>query len=201
MQINIDKKSGVFLGVIAGLLLVIVGLLVFRDGDHDGMMDDSHSGMMHSSNSTSLNSSDIMFLQMMIPHHQQAVDISNLAISKSRNQELVTLAKTILTAQTAEIAQMKSWLAAAGADLDMGHEMHGMSGMLSDTELAELSNASGSNFDRLWLTGMIAHHDGAIDMTKMLEETKDPEIKAFGENVIKVQSAEIAQMKALLSKI
>ena len=201
MQINIDKKSGVFLGVIAGLLLVIVGLLVFRDGDHDGMMDDSHSGMMHSSNSTSLNSSDIMFLQMMIPHHQQAVDISNLAISKSRNQELVTLAKTILTAQTAEIAQMKSWLAAAGADLDMGHEMHGMSGMLSDTELAELSNASGSNFDRLWLTGMIAHHDGAIDMTKMLEETKDPEIKAFGENVIRVQSAEIAQMKALLSKI
>ena len=104
MQINIDKKSGVFLGVIAGLLLVIVGLLVFRDGDHDGMMDDSHSGMMHSSNSTSLNSSDIMFLQMMIPHHQQAVDISNLAISKSRNQELVTLAKTILTAQTAEIS-------------------------------------------------------------------------------------------------
>lgn len=201
MQINIDKKSGVFLGVIAGLLLVIVGLLVFSDGDHDGMMDDSHSGMMHSSNSTSLNSSDIMFLQMMIPHHQQAVDISNLAISKSRNQELVTLAKTILTAQTAEIAQMKSWLAAAGADLDMGHEMHGMSGMLSDTELAELSNASGSNFDRLWLTGMIAHHDGAIDMTKMLEETKDPEIKAFGENVIRVQSAEIAQMKALLSKI
>ena len=201
MQINIDKKSGVFLAVIAGLLLVIVGLLVFRDGDHDGMMDDSHSGMMHSSNSISLNSSDIMFLQMMIPHHQQAVDISNLAISKSRNQELVTLAKTILTAQTAEIAQMKSWLAAAGADLDMGHEMHGMSGMLSDTKLAELSNASGSNFDRLWLTGMIAHHDGAIDMTKMLEQTKDPEIKAFGENVIRVQSAEIAQMKALLSKI
>ena len=201
MQINIDKKSGVFLGIIFALILVIVGLLVFRDGDHDGMMDDSHGGMMHSSNSTSLNSSDIMFLQMMIPHHQQAVDISNLAISKSRNQELVTLAKTILTAQTAEIAQMKSWLAAAGADLDMGHEMHGMSGMLSDTELAELSNASGSNFDRLWLTGMIAHHDGAIDMTKMLEQTKDPEIKAFGENVIKVQSAEIAQMKALLSKI
>ena len=201
MQINIDKKSGVFIGVIAGLLLVIVGLLVFRDGDHDGMMDDSHGGMMHSSNSTSLNSSDIMFLQMMIPHHQQAVDISNLAINKSKNQELVTLAKAILTAQTAEIEQMKSWLAAAGAGLDMGHAMHGMSGMLSDTELAELNNASGSNFDRLWLAGMIAHHDGAIDMTKMLEETKDSEIKAFGENVIKVQSAEIAQMKALLSKV
>ena len=201
MQINIDKKSGVFIGVIAGLLLVIVGLLVFRDGDHDAMMDDSHGGMMHSNNSSSLNSSDIMFLQMMIPHHQQAVDISNLAINKSKNQELVTLAKTILTAQTAEIEQMKSWLAATGAGLDMGHEMHGMSGMLSDTELAELNKASGSNFDRLWLTGMIAHHDGAIDMTKMMEETKDPEIKAFGENVIKVQSAEIAQMKALLSKV
>jgi uncharacterized protein (DUF305 family) len=201
MQINIDKKSGIFLGIIAALILVILALLVFRDGDHEGMMDDSHGGMMHSSNSTSLNTSDIMFLQMMIPHHQQAVDISNLAISKSKNQELIKLAKTILSAQSAEIVQMKSWLAAAGAGLDMGHEMHGMSGMLSEVELTELNNASGSNFDRLWLTGMIAHHDGAIDMTKMLEETKDPEIKAFGENVIKVQSAEIAQMKALLSKV
>lgn len=201
MQINIDKKSGVFLAVIAGLLLVIVGLLVFRDGDHDGMMNDSHGGMMHSSNSNSLNSSDVMFLQMMIPHHQQAVDISKLAISKSKNQELITLANAILAAQTAEIVQMKSWLAAAGAGFDMGHEMHGMGGMLSDSELTDLNDASGRDFDRLWLTGMIAHHDGAIDMTKMLEDTKNVEVKAFGENVVKVQSAEIAQMKAMLSKI
>ena len=201
MQINIDKKTGIFLGIIAALVLVIVGLLVFRDGDHRGMKHDSHGGMMHSNNSSSLNSADIMFLQMMIPHHQQAVDISNLAIGKSKNLELVALAKGILTAQTAEIVQMKSWLAAAGAGLDMGHEMHGMSGMLSASELAELSNATGSTFDRLWLNGMIAHHDGAITMTEMLESTKNSEIKAFGENVIKVQSAEIAQMKALLSKV
>lgn len=201
MQINIDKKSGIFIGVIATLILVIVGLLVLREGDHRGMDHESHGGMMHSNNSSSLNSADIMFLQMMIPHHQQAVDISKLAISKSKNSELVALANGILTAQSAEIVQMKSWLAAAGAGLDMGHEMHGMSGMLSDSELTDLSNASGSTFDRLWLNGMIAHHDGAITMTEMLEGTQNSEIKAFGENVIKVQSAEIAQMKVLLSKV
>lgn len=200
MQIEIDKKTGIFLGIIAALLLVIVGLLAFRDGDHRGMKHDSHGGMMHSSKSTALSIDDIMFLQMMIPHHQQAVDISNLAISKSKNTELVALAKGILSAQSAEIVQMKSWLAAAGAGLEMGHEMHGMSGMLSDSELAELNSATGSKFDQLWLSGMIAHHDGAIDMTKMVEATKNSEIKAFGENVIKVQSAEIAQMKVLLSK-
>jgi len=72
--------------------------------------------------------------------------------------------------------------------------------MLSDSELAELNSASGSKFDQLWLNGMIAHHDGAIDMTNMVEATKNSEIKAFGENVIKVQSAEIAQMKELLKK-
>lgn len=201
MQINIDKKSGIFIGVIATLILVIVGLLVLREGDHRGMDHESHGGMMHSNNSSSLNSADIMFLQMMIPHHQQAVDISKLAISKSKNSELVALANGIFTAQSAEIVQMKSWLAAAGAGLDMGHEMHGMSGMLSDSELTDLSNASGSTFDRLWLNGMIAHHDGAITMTEMLEGTQNSEIKAFGENVIKVQSAEIAQMKVLLSKV
>ena len=96
---------------------------------------------------------------------------------------------------------MKSWLNSAEATTDMGHSMSGMGGMLDDAELSALSAATGKNFDTLWLTGMIGHHDGAIHMTQMIEDASNSEIKAFGENVVKDQSAQIVQMKAMLKRI
>lgn len=74
---------------------------------------------------------DIMFLQMMIPHHQQAIDMSNLALKISKNAELLDLAEVIIRDQKAEIIQMKQWLKDAGAGADPGHEMSGMGGMLT----------------------------------------------------------------------
>lgn len=152
--------------------------------------------------SSSLVGSDVMFLQMMIPHHQQAVDISELAIAQSQDAELVALATAIRDAQAAEIIQMKGWLAAAGQSETMDHSMdHGMGGMLSDDELAILQSLSGVQFDVYWLQRMVAHHEGALHMATMIEDSTASQVRTFGEDVVSVQSAQIAQMKAMLERL
>lgn len=202
MQINIDRKTGVLLGVIVLLSAAVLSLSINRN-DHDGMgRSNGHMGLgSMGSQSSQYTGADMMFLQMMIPHHQQAIDISNLALKSSQDKELLALAKIIARDQAAEIVQMKAWLKAAGASEDMGHEMHNMGGMLGDTELSALNAATGKEFDILWLKGMTDHHDGAIHMTQMIEDAKNAEIKAFGEKVIKDQSAQIAQMKEMLARL
>jgi uncharacterized protein (DUF305 family) len=201
MQINIDKKTGVLLGVIILLSTLLFTISTNRDGGSDFMGMGHGTSSTQSSSDDSYTGADIMFLQMMIPHHQQAVDISNLALKTSKDSELLALAKTIRDAQSAEIIQMKMWLKEAGAGTDMGHSMDGMGGMLDDAELSALSAATGKNFDTLWLKGMIGHHDGAIHMTTMINDAQNTEIKNFGENVVKDQSAQIKQMEAMLKRL
>ena len=202
MQINIDRKTGVLLGVIVLLAAAVVSLSINRS-DSNGMGNSSgHMGHGSSSSSNAnYTGADIMFLQMMIPHHQQAIDISNLAMKASQDAELIELAKIIARDQAAEIKQMKAWLKDAGASEDMGHAMHDMGGMLNDDELAALSAATGKEFDILWLKGMTEHHDGAIHMTQMIEDARNAEIKAFGTKVIKDQSEQIDQMKKMLARL
>lgn len=154
-----------------------------------------------SETATYLSNSDVMFLQMMIPHHEQAVEISNLALSKSSNTELLALAQRISEEQDAEIEMMRGWLQAAGEDEEMGHAMHGMDGMLSDDALSQLEQAEGSAFDRAWLNGMIEHHDGAIEMAEMIVDARDERLRAFGERIIAAQSAEIDEMKSIVKKL
>jgi uncharacterized protein (DUF305 family) len=202
MQLNIDRKTGVLLGVIVLLAAAVVSLSVNRG--EDNAMNNSSGHIGHGSSSSSnanYTGADIMFLQMMIPHHQQAIDISNLAMKASSDSELVELAKIIARDQAAEIKQMKAWLKDAGASEDMGHSMDGMGGMLNDDELAALSAATGKEFDTVWLKGMTEHHDGAIHMTQMIEDAQNADIKAFGTKVIKDQSDQIAQMKKMLARL
>ena len=201
MQINIDKKTSVFIAIIILLSTLLFTISVNRPGDNGFMGMGHHNSGNHQNSKSDYTGADIMFLQMMIPHHQQAVDISNLALKTSKDSELLELAMTIRDAQTSEITQMKSWLEDAGAGLDMGHSMDGMGGMLDDTELSALAAATGKNFDILWLKGMIGHHDGAIHMTTMIRDASNKEIKTFGENVIKDQSAQITQMEAMLKRL
>ena len=162
-------------------------------------------GSMHDHSSQAagdLSSDDIMFLQMMIPHHQQAIDMSDLALTKSADSELLALAKDIRDEQAAEIVKMKAWLDKAGADLDPGHSMgHDMGGMLSDSELAALEAATGKSFDLLWLKGMTGHHDGAIDMAAMIEDADNDEIKSFGQAIVTSQSAQNKQMAAMIKRM
>jgi len=205
MQINIDRKTGVLLGVIVLLAAAVLSLSINRgDRSNHGDMGQMSGHMGHGSSSSknaNYTGADIMFLQMMIPHHQQAIDISNLAMKSSQDAELIELAKIIARDQAAEIKQMKAWLKDAGASEDMGHSMDGMGGMLSDDELAALSAATGKEFDVLWLKGMTGHHDGAIHMTQMIEDAQNSDIKAFGKKVIKDQSEQIDQMKKMLARL
>ena len=163
--------------------------------------NDSGMGMDHSSHSSKMNGDDAMFLQMMIPHHQQAILLSDLAIANSKNQQVLDLAKQIKDAQAPEIEQMKIWLKAAGQGEDPGHSMHSMAGMLSDSEIEQLKAARGNQFDMLFLKGMIAHHQGAVDMVAMIEDSRDAKIKEFGSKIKSSQNKEIELMNNLLKDI
>ena len=199
MQIHVDKKTGSLIAVIIALL-AIVGALAIQN--NNSSMSGGHTGHdMRNSTDSKLASADIMFLQMMIPHHQQAIDMSEIAATNSQNPELLGFAKNIATAQGAEIVMMKNWLAKAGASPDMGQMDHGMSGMLSDDDLKELQSSNGKEFEQLWLKGMSGHHEGAIDMVDMIKNTENAEIKAFGLKIIADQSAQIEQIKRMLSQL
>lgn len=204
MQINIDKKTGVLGGIIIALVAVIIAMTL-SSNNNQGFMGMGHSSLMDADEGKGelkLSGADIMFLQMMIPHHQQAVDISNLALTKSKDAELLALATAIRDGQSDEIIQMKQWLKDAGADVEMGHTMDDhMGGMLDDAELAELKSATGFEFDRLWLLGMTGHHDGALHMTQMIEDANNSTIRKFGQDIVALQTAEMKQMKAMLQRI
>jgi len=162
--------------------------------NHGGTQIDSASGV----NTSDFSGEDIMFAQMMIPHHQQAIDMSALAESRAMSPAVKALASKISAEQGPEIEQMRSWLKAANAPTEMGHQMS-MDGMLSDAELERLTNASGAEFDELFILGMIAHHEGAIEMAQMVVDSKNLEARELGETIIKMQTLEIAELKALLS--
>ena len=203
MQINIDKKTGILLSIIAALLISV--LLIASGGMRDSDSDNDDTGMMggHGHNSSSqMLGSDAMFLQMMIPHHEQAVVMSDLALSISKDAEVLKLAKQIKDAQAPEIIEMQGWLSDAGLSEDPGHSMgDGMGGMLSDSELSALKGSTGKAFDKLFLAGMIAHHEGAIHMVMMIENSQDSDVNRLGQDIVKSQTAEIELMKKILQRI
>ena len=202
MQINIDKKTGILLSIIAALFISIV--LVASGGMRDSDSDNNHMGMMHGhghNSNSQMVGNDAMFLQMMIPHHEQAVVMSDLALSTSKNADVLKLARQIRDAQAPEIIKMQGWLSDAGLSEDPGHSMgDGMGGMLSDSEISTLKESTGKAFDKLFLTGMIAHHEGAINMVMMIENSSNSDISNLGKEIVKSQAAEIELIKQLLKK-
>lgn len=160
---------------------------------------DDMSGMMggNSSSASGFSGADIMFAQMMIPHHQQAVDMGTLAETRSLSPEVKALAAKIKSEQAPEIIQMKGWLADAKASMDMGHDM-GMGGMLSDADMKALTASKGAEFDKLYLEGMIGHHKGAIHMAQMVVDSNNAEAAALGKAIIESQTAQIKFMESLL---
>lgn len=149
------------------------------------------------SSNSKYSANDIMFAEMMIPHHEQAIDISDIALSKSTNPEIIKLATEIKNAQEPEIQLMKSW---EGVDASM-HMGHTMMGMLDEQEIADLKSATGKDFDRLFLESMIKHHEGAIDMAGMIDDSKNQEVSDLGKAIIDAQSAEIKVMQELLKNL
>ena len=153
------------------------------------------------SNPAAYSDADVMFMQMMIPHHQQAVDMGTLAETRAVNAEVKDLAMQIKDEQRPEIVQMQGLLQDAGASETMGHHMS-MDGMLSDSEYSALENSTGAEFDRLYLEGMIAHHEGAIQMANdALAANKNSIVKDLCEAIIASQQDQITYMKDLLTKL
>jgi uncharacterized protein (DUF305 family) len=193
MAITVDKKTGILIGIIAVLVLGIVFLLAGNSGapmDHSG-----HGSTSKEKSSSQYSADEIMFAQMMIPHHEQAVTMSELALSNTTTADIVALATAIRDAQAPEIIQMQSWI--DGKSESHMHDME-MGGMLTDAELAELAELKGAAFDQMFLTAMIAHHEGALDMVEMINDSTNSEVKTLAANIVQSQSAEIEAMKALL---
>jgi uncharacterized protein (DUF305 family) len=195
MQINIDKKTGTLLGVILVLILAVVFLLAGNSGqsmDHSG-----HGSSSKDESSTEYSVDEIMFAQMMIPHHEQAVTMSELALTNTTTPEVLALATAIRDAQAPEITQMQSWVGDNSGHDGHNHDME-MGGMLTAEELETLASLKGEAFDQFFLASMIAHHEGALDIVDMINDSTNSEVKTLAANIVKSQSAEIEAMKALL---
>ena len=122
--------------------------------------------------------------------------MSDIALAKSQDSEVLALATQIKNAQAPEIDQMKTW----GGSHMGSHAGHMMDGMLTDEEMRALSAATGKEFDRLFLEGMIKHHEGAIDMAEMVVESTNQEVSTLANAIITAQKEEIVRMKELLSR-
>lgn len=171
----------------------------------NGMMGSNSSkiGMMGATASSAaglLSSADKMFAEMMIPHHQQAVDMGTLAETRASDPKVKALAAQIKSEQAPEIATMKSWLGEdESANTDSESAMP-MGGMLTAAQMAELEAATGEKFDKLYLTYMIQHHEGAISMAQMVVNSKNVDVKKLAESIIASQTKQIAYMKQLLGQ-
>jgi uncharacterized protein (DUF305 family) len=154
----------------------------------------------------------------MIPHHQQAVEMADLALApqSGASPEVTQLAAQIKAAQDPEIAQMSTWLQQWGAPTSMpgasaaaqmpgmdhsGHDMGGMSvsGMMTTEQMDQLAATSGEQFDGVWLAMMVEHHQGAIAMAEQAKTSSDsPDVTALTQQIITAQQTEISTMRDLL---
>lgn len=156
------------------------------------------------------NSADVTFVQGMIPHHRQAIQMARLAKGRAADPEVEQLAAKIEAAQAPEIRMMQGWLRAwnkpmqsgKGGMGSMGHgaSMKGMSGMMPMSDMQQLRSVKGSAFDEAFLSMMIEHHKGAIDMAHAEEQQgENPQALALANRIQRAQSAEIQEMTGMLT--
>ena len=152
------------------------------------------------------NDADVMFVQGMLPHHQQAVTMSDTLLAKTGvSAETIALAQQIKGAQQPEIDTMKGWLTAWGQSADggmsgMDHDMGG--GMATDDELKKFDQAQGADAEKMFLEMMTKHHQGAIVMAKTeISSGKNPDAARMANSIVSSQQAEIVTMKKLLAQL
>lgn len=152
------------------------------------------------------NDADVEFATGMIPHHEQAVAMADLALEQG-GPEVETLAEEIQAAQGPEIETMTGWLESWGEEVpeDMDHmemdgmDHSGMDGMMTPEQMEDLENAEGGEFDTLWLEMMIEHHEGAIAMSEdQVADGQNADAIGLAEDIAEAQQAEITQMQEML---
>ena len=216
MPSPITLRTGLRGSLAIAAALAVTGLTGCSSNDPSTMpgMDHGSSGSPSAAGSPATsstpaagqhNDADVMFAQGMIPHHQQAVAMSDMILAKDGIDAKVTdLATQIKAAQAPEIAQMSGWLAGWGENpspsMGMDHDMGG--GMMSQADMDALDQATGQDAARLFLTGMITHHKGAITMAQNeVANGQNPEAIALAQKIITDQQAEIDTMNQLLEQL
>ena len=172
---------------------------------HD-MPGHSMPGMSGSSTSAApaanFNDADVMFLQMMYPHHAQAVEMAKLVPTRSQNQQVKDLAAAIEKAQAPEMQQMTTLLAGFGKPAPSATMSHSMPGLMTPQQMTELTGLSGAAFDKMWLQMMVEHHQGAITMANdELKNGTNADAKKMAESIVTTQQAEITTMNGMLAKM
>lgn len=211
-------RTGVVVAAAAAVLTVVAACSDTSTEDHSSMSGMGTSAVSSESSAAATaehNSADISFAQQMIPHHTQAIMMSDILLEKDNiNPQVVSLAQQIKDAQQPEIEQMQSWLKQWGAPLEgQGHNMDmgtsmapgsspmpSMMGMMSPEQMQQLRDAQGAEASRLFLTQMIEHHRGAIAMAKTeIQDGQSPEAIALARQIVTDQESEIARMQQLLN--
>ncbi|TDS86903.1 DUF305 domain-containing protein [Nesterenkonia aurantiaca] len=210
------RTSAAFIGAFA-LTAVLAGCGASEDQPGETPSDQEQAT---EETSAEYNDADVDYLSGMIPHHQQAVHMSEMLLEKDDVEpEVANLAEDIRDAQGPEIEQMESWLDAWGendagngmggmGDMedmdhgDMGENRMGHQGMMSEEDLDELDASTGSTASTMYLEHMIVHHEGAVSSAEQhLQEGENPEALELSETIIESQQAEIEQMEELLTNL
>lgn len=169
-----------------------------------------HAAQAVDTSKVGFTAADVRFMQGMIGHHAQALEMAALVPSRTRREDMKMLALRIEVSQADEITLMRRWLEVRGQDVPAAHAHHAsgaalMPGMLTPAEMERLAAASGAEFDRLFLEGMIKHHAGALTMVKELFASpgagQEAEMYAFASDVDSDQRMEIGRMAAMLAML
>jgi uncharacterized protein (DUF305 family) len=151
------------------------------------------------------NRQDMMFAQMMVPHHEQAIEMSDVILVKDGvDPQIVDLGNQIKGAQGPEIEQLSTWLEEWGSPMaESGSMDHGsMDGMMGEEDMQALQDAQGAEAGRLFLEQMIVHHQGAIEMAQVqVDEGRHDDAVAMAQQIVETQQAEISTMEDLLASM
>jgi uncharacterized protein (DUF305 family) len=172
-------------------------------GGMSGMDMSSEEPTASETAAADFNGADVTFAQMMIPHHEQAVEMSDTLLAKDGiDERVVDLATQIKDAQQPEIDQLREWLDDWGQEeSDMGGMNHG-GGMMSEEDMTALEDATGADAARLFLEQMTVHHEGAIEMAEAeVQDGENADAKAMAETIVATQTEEVALMQELLASL
>lgn len=216
-----DRRPGITTTALAVLALVVSGCTSDAEPEDDaapvvqlGAPGESNTTLSpeeaESIDDPAYTAADVAFVQGMIPHHQQALEMTALVGDRADDPDLRTIAERIEVSQVAEIEQLEGWLTARGESVSGMHAGHGdgeheMPGMLTPREMTRLERASGRRFDELFLLGMIRHHEGAVIMVESLltggEGGQESEVFQLAGHIGSDQQVEIAAMKRKLAEL